>query len=32
MRMRRAGASAVACATALGIHGVDVFRKLSEGL
>ena len=31
-RMRRVGASAVACATALGMHGVDVFRKLNEGL
>ncbi|KAF8531045.1 FMN-linked oxidoreductase [Gautieria morchelliformis] len=32
VRMRRVGASAVACATALGTHGVDVFQKLNEGL
>lgn len=32
MRMRRAGASAVACATALGIHGIDIFQNLNEGL
>jgi len=27
-RMREAGAVAVACATALGLHGVGIFEKL----
>lgn len=30
-RMRKAGAEAVACATALGRHGVDVFEKIIKG-
>jgi len=31
-RMRHVGASAVECATALGIHGVGIFEELNEGL
>ncbi|KIJ45099.1 hypothetical protein M422DRAFT_167156 [Sphaerobolus stellatus SS14] len=31
-RMRRVGASVVECATALGIHGVGIFKELNEGL
>lgn len=30
-RMRKVGASAVACATALGRHGVDVFERITKG-
>ena len=31
-RMRRAGAGVVACATALGKHGVGIFEELAGGL
>jgi len=31
-RMMCAGASAVACATALGTHGIGVFERLNQGL
>lgn len=30
-RMRKVGAEAVACATALGRYGVDVFEKITKG-
>lgn len=30
LRMARAGATLVACATALGVHGVPIFEELSK--
>ncbi|EXJ81659.1 hypothetical protein A1O1_07724 [Capronia coronata CBS 617.96] len=30
-RMRKVGASAVACASALGLYGVDVFERITKG-